>query len=312
MGELDEAWAPLRRGEPGLPSAGLLDGAAGADEPGFVEVVPGVRLAPEAPASLWRTVSPDVALAGGPAPRATAGAVTGGPVAGVRSVGRGTRGRLLVAFLALVLVAGVALAMASGWAASAPMGARAPSPVDASTPAGVPLPQGDGQASSASPPEASGGAPSTPGASPGPSSSPDWWAVLAQLDQCRGRALGAADPSLISSYAAPGSQVARADEALIAALTADGVTPRGWSTTLIALEEVVPEGETGPSGELDPAAGSQRPDGSEPSEGLEASADPGPSAALGPSAHPDLEPGADEDRDVMVGPAVRQVRLVVV
>ncbi|HEX6888651.1 MAG TPA: hypothetical protein VF143_11145 [Candidatus Nanopelagicales bacterium] len=136
--------------------------------------------------------------------------------------------------------------------------------------------------------------------------------MLTQLDQCRGRALGAADPSLISSYATPGSQVARADEALIAALIADGVTPRGWSTTLIALEEVVPERETGPSRELDPAAGSQGPDGSEPSDGLEASADPGPSAALGPSAHPDLEPGADEDRDVMVGPAVRQVRLVIV
>ncbi|MCU0262335.1 MAG: hypothetical protein MUF09_01490 [Candidatus Nanopelagicales bacterium] len=72
---------------------------------------------------------------------------------------------------------------------------------------------------------------------------PDWWAVLAELDRRRVRALVAVDPALLSTYADPESSAWRQDSALIAELAASGLRPEGLESALVAIERVEAGGD---------------------------------------------------------------------
>ncbi|HYN75293.1 MAG TPA: hypothetical protein VEV13_03770 [Candidatus Limnocylindria bacterium] len=61
---------------------------------------------------------------------------------------------------------------------------------------------------------------------------PDWAAVLGALDEARGRALAAADVSLLTAVDAAGSEASARDRALVAELRRRGVTAQGWSTVI--------------------------------------------------------------------------------
>jgi hypothetical protein len=66
--------------------------------------------------------------------------------------------------------------------------------------------------------------------------SPDWWAVLAELDRRRGRALSALDSDLIAHYALRGSAAWESDAALLADLRARGLRPQGLTSRVVAVE----------------------------------------------------------------------------
>lgn len=72
---------------------------------------------------------------------------------------------------------------------------------------------------------------------------PDWWAVLVELDRRRVRALAEVDPALLSRYADPESSAWRQDSALIADLAANGLRPYGLESALVAVERVQADGD---------------------------------------------------------------------
>jgi hypothetical protein len=67
---------------------------------------------------------------------------------------------------------------------------------------------------------------------------PDWWAVLAELDQRRAHALAARDLDLLADYAQPGSVAWKSDAAVVADLRERGLRPTGLSSRVLALERV--------------------------------------------------------------------------
>ena len=92
---------------------------------------------------------------------------------------------------------------------------------------------------------AAGAAPGSPATAPsaGPGAvndsstgPPDWWAVLAELDQRRGRALSALDIDRIADYAQPGSAAWESDAALVTDLRARGLRPQGLTSRVVAVE----------------------------------------------------------------------------
>ncbi len=71
---------------------------------------------------------------------------------------------------------------------------------------------------------------------------PDWWAVLAELDRRRVRALAALDSELLAEYAQPGSAMWSADAALVADLRGRGVRPKGLTSPVVAVERFESQG----------------------------------------------------------------------
>lgn len=72
---------------------------------------------------------------------------------------------------------------------------------------------------------------------------PDWWAVLAELDRRRVRAFAEVDAALLPGYADPESPAWRQDSALIADLAASGLRPQGLASALVAVEEAEVDGD---------------------------------------------------------------------
>ena len=142
-----------------------------------------------------------------------------------------------LAGLALVVVVGIARAAETGAAGA---GARTGWELAGGTAVG----DGDGEGQ-AGPGSSPGEAPANVAEAPrtGPEAvndrttgSPDWWAVLAELDQRRGRALSALDSDLIKDYAQPGSAAWDSDAALLADLRARGLRPQGLNSRVVAVE----------------------------------------------------------------------------
>lgn len=76
----------------------------------------------------------------------------------------------------------------------------------------------------------------TAGGSAAGQGSPDWWAVLAELDERRTDALTSGDASAITAYAVAGSPAAAEDRRLLADLAQRGLRPRGLSSQVLAIE----------------------------------------------------------------------------
>lgn len=142
----------------------------------------------------------------------------------------------LVAIVGVARAAGVHAGAAPGTVASGTVapgwGPVAGGSVTASS---APDPLG-GSVAASSAPLASG-----PDAAPG-DQSPDWWAVLAELDRRRVHALSAANTALLSSFAQPGSPAWEEDATLLADLSARGVHPQGLSSRVLAVERVDRDG----------------------------------------------------------------------
>jgi hypothetical protein len=74
-------------------------------------------------------------------------------------------------------------------------------------------------------------------------SAPDWWGVLAALDELRSEALERGDRTGLDEYAEPGSPAWRADAALLDGLRSRGLTPVGLTTTVVAIESAPEPGD---------------------------------------------------------------------
>lgn len=208
------------------------------EQPGWQEVAPGV-LAADA-AAHWDWWAQAVGPGSGTSPP--------GPAAGPGIAGHGrprprmrpaVLGMAGLAVLGVVLVLGVAQGGAGMPAGSVPVTAEplpaasalgdvdggSPTPAETGAPAAQPLDRNT--------------APDGPPVSAG-AGTPDWWAVLVELDARRSAALAATDPALLGAALAPGSPAWAAEVATIEGLVAAGVAPVGLSTAVVALEDVAP------------------------------------------------------------------------
>lgn len=75
---------------------------------------------------------------------------------------------------------------------------------------------------------------------------PDWWSVLAQLDQARASALAAREVSDLDSYAVPDSPAWHQDADLIGDLHKRGLTPVGLMARLVGIEQAPDGTDQGP------------------------------------------------------------------
>jgi hypothetical protein len=72
----------------------------------------------------------------------------------------------------------------------------------------------------------------------GATGSPDWWAILGDLDARRASILAERDLAGLGDIAVPGSPAWRADAAVIGDLLARDLRPEGLSTQVVAVEDV--------------------------------------------------------------------------
>jgi hypothetical protein len=212
------------------------------EQPRWQEVAPGVLAVDGAAHWDWwaEAVGPGSGASGSGLP---------GPAAGPRVAQPGPRPRLRPAVLGLagLAVLGVVLVLGVGRGGAGTMAGSVPVTAE-------PLPAASavGDADGGSPTPGHAGAPAAPPLDrdttamerPGPegAGTPDWWAVLAELDARRSAALAATDPALLGAALAPGSPAWAADAATIEGLVAAGVAPVGLSTAVVALEDVAPLG----------------------------------------------------------------------
>ncbi len=212
-----------------------MDG--GSDGPiGWRSSIPGVHQRDGAPAALGLTGrgmrGPSMGEAG---VRHDDGDPTAGPAGDRRSSGRG-RGwsvpwrAIGLAMVALVAIVGVARAAGIDAGVAARTGGS-----------------GDGAAVTGDPVRSPSPASLTPGAAEQVAGSqepesPDWWAVLAELDARRVRTLTQLAPALLPTYAQAGSRAWEEDAALLADLTGRGLRPQGLASRVLAVERVTHDG----------------------------------------------------------------------
>jgi hypothetical protein len=141
-----------------------------------------------------------------------------------------------LAVLALVAIGGVAWAAGEVGSGVGPLGpewvaSASPAPRDLGmdAPVAPPLPEASLR-------------PSAPAVDPA-DPTPDWLAVLAELDRRRVRAFAEVDPALLSGYVDPDSPAWRQDSALIADLAASGLRPKGLESALVAVEGAEVDGD---------------------------------------------------------------------
>lgn len=268
----DEGWAELGLADDGLALFG---------EGAWLTVAPGVQLRSGEAGSLLGTDDPvpqlgSVRRASGDAAGASQTSSPGGEETGAAQEAAAIRSRtphrpraasafgrvmrvaaacaaVLVAIVVMLAVKSVgqstsAQRATSAGPTSAPQAPGEGAPASGSTPTPTPI-------SAPTPAPTSAPMPST-GI---PAATSDWWPVLGELDRRRGAALAAADVEAVSGYAAADSAYRDSEIRLLERVKNQSLSPRGWATTLVAVESVRelaggPTGEPAPTSSSGPAA----------------------------------------------------------